>query len=166
MRRLLFAVALLIAGCGPSLRIGVDPFTKARTVVQRDASAASSILQPWHRLGFGWNEKAPDYIVLVVGVREIDNIVGADFNADGTIITAKPLTASVEYGDPRKGVPSIRQFSVSYDEFVKIAAARNVAYRIDRISSKTVSTFGQDEGGEVAPLFAPFLAEVRKIRGR
>lgn len=169
MKNILILLAvLLVAGCAtmndamtPSLSVIKDDFDGSLVLRQSPVSSSSSLGEGWHTLGFEWNQKNPDTIFVTVGTNGIVNINGVAFNADGQIITNIKLASKItEYGQW-----STRRFSMSWEDFLKIANAKSVKMKVVKINDYTVSSFGPEHSGAIVNTkISPFVTKVRELR--
>jgi hypothetical protein len=169
MRPFLRALPLvLILGCTsmndaltPSLQLMKDDFDGALIVRQAPVSAASGLADAWHTLGFEWTQKTPNAVYVTAGVQGITNIYQLAFNADGHIIeNLKTASAHTDYGQW-----STRRFSMTWDDFLALANAKEVKMRVSRANEYTVSSFGPAHPNAlVNAKLVPFVAKVRDLR--
>jgi hypothetical protein len=157
----------LLTGCAatndaltPSLAQIKDDFDGSLIVRQVPVSAASSLGEAWHTLGFEWTQKTPDTVYLTAGAHGIVNVEKLAFNADGRIIdNIRTASATTEYGQW-----STRRFAMSWDDFVTVANARSVKMRVSMINEYTVSSFGPAHPATVDSKISPFVARVQELR--
>lgn len=156
--------AFIFSGCAsinqgltPSAKTVASDFDDTIEVIQDSVSAASSLSEGWHTLGFRWSSKAPDIVFIKVGTKGIVNISAVAFNIDGNIIRIdKPASTLTDYGDW-----STRQFSMSLEQFRQMAAAQTVKMKVVMIDKYSISSFGQSNPSAiVGGKFAPFLQQV------
>lgn len=155
-------LAALIGACAslndstPAVMVVKDDFDDTVIVRQAPVSSADSGGDAWHKLGFEWNQKKPDLVVITVGTRGVVNINGIAFKADGDrvdrIAAASALT---EYGEW-----SSRRFVMNKEDFIKVAAANEVKMTVVLNDKYTVSTFGKESAAAVGSKFGPFLKKV------
>ncbi len=167
---LLLVVAALVAmmsGCQsinsamtPSSRVSTDPFDGTTTVTQPPVSAAASLTEDWHTLGFEWTARTPNQVFLTPGVQGIDNIFGLEFNVAGRMISASSASLTTDYADW-----STRRFVVSYQDFVTIATAPIVKMKVSGANSYGVSSFGTGTSALVSKKLPTFLQQVQAARG-
>lgn len=164
---LLILTVLLVAGCAtmndamtPSLEVIKDDFDNALIVRQSPVSSASTMSEAWHTLGFEWNQKNQDIIFITAGANGIVNITDVAFNADGQVIASiKPASTITEYGQW-----STRRFSMSWNDFLRVANAKSVKMKVVRVNDYTVSSFGPEHPATVDSKIAPFVQKVREYR--
>jgi len=170
MRILRSLFVFVIAGCTsmndaltPSLQLIKDDFDGSLIVRQQPVSAASGLSDTWHTLGFEWSQKTPNVVYVTAGVQGITNIFELAFNADGRIIgNLKMASAQTDYGQW-----STRRFAMSWDEFLAVAAAKEVKMRVSRANDYTVSSFGPAHPNAlVNAKLVPFVEKVRDLRVR
>jgi len=161
-------VALVFSGCAsmndsltPSMSVVKDDFDGSIIVRQAPVSAASSMSEGWHTLGFEWNQKTPDIIYITAGTNGTVNITDVEFNADGNIISnIKTASTLTEYGKW-----STRRFSMSWNDFLKITNAKSVKMKVVQINDYTVSSFGPENSGAIVNTkIPPFLKKVQELR--
>jgi len=171
--RRLFPSLLLIAGCAsvndlmtPSVSVLADPFDDKIIIRQPPVSAASLVAEPSHVLGFEWNQKFPDIVLIAAGIeRDSKPIQNIAFNADGNIFENFKLAANRT--DLREA--SLSRFEMRFEDFLAVASAKVVKMRLDGVKTYTVSSFGTSVGGGIAAVnlkFQPFLEKVRIARAR
>jgi len=76
-------VFFILTGCSasalnsltPSLSVKHDEWNDTKIISQPPVSAAASMSEAWHTLGFTWNQNHPDFVILKVGVDGIDNVM-------------------------------------------------------------------------------------------
>ncbi len=167
-RSVLVLAVLLVAGCAtmndamtPSLSVIKDDFDGSLVLRQSPVSSSSSLGEGWHTLGFEWNQKNPDTVFITAGTNGIVNITDVAFNADGQVISSiKPASTITEYGQW-----STRRFSMSWEDFLKIATAKSVKMKVVRINDYTVSSFGPEHSGAIVNTkIQPFVDKVRELR--
>lgn len=159
--------AALMAGCAatndaltPSLVTIKDEFDGSLIVRQVPVSAASSLGEAWHTLGFEWTQKTPDTVYLTAGARGIVNVEKLAFNADGRILdNIRTASATTEYGQW-----STRRFAIPWDDFLVVASAKSVKMRVSTINEYTVSSFGPTHPATVDSKIAPFVVRVKELR--
>ena len=147
MRTLSIVLSLFLFSCSsynqmatPSAKVITDSFDGSLMVYQDNVSAASSLSEGWHTLGFRWVKKYPDIIYLSVGTNGITNISSVAFNIDGKIIELNdPASNLTDYGDW-----STRPFAISLDDFKLLAEGNTVKMKVVMIDTFTVSTFGKN----------------------
>ncbi|HKQ24123.1 MAG TPA: hypothetical protein VJT81_06740 [Burkholderiales bacterium] len=164
----LFGCASFNDSMTPSVQTIKDDFDGSQIVRQEPVSAASSLNEAWHTLGFEWRTNNPDVVIITAGVNGIVNISTVAFNADDRIID-KFTEASrfTDHGTPGDYAPpgSTRRFAMSWDDFLTIAHAKSVKMRLSQIDAYSVSSFGPSHAGAtVNTKFAPFLDKVRALR--
>jgi len=164
----LMLVAVLVAGCAsmndamtPSISITKDDFDGSLIVRQPPVSSSSSLSEGWHTLGFEWNQKNPDTIFITAGTNGTVNITDVAFNADGQVISSiKPASTITEYGQW-----STRRFSMSWEDFLKVASAKSVKMKVVRINDYTVSSFGPEHSGAIVNTkIQPFVEKVVELK--
>jgi len=142
----------------PGTKIVKSDFDNSIDVVQEPVSAASSLSEAWHTLGFRWNSKAPDIVFVTAGAHGVTNITGLSFNIDGKIVDLEPASTLTNYDKW-----STRQFKMDLPTFRKMAAAKDVKMKVVMIDTYSVSSFGQSEpDAVVSGKFSEFLSEVDK----
>jgi hypothetical protein len=159
---------VLVVGCTsmndaltPSLQLIKDDFDGAMIVRQAPVSAASGLGDSWHTLGFEWTQKTPNIVYVTAGVQGITNIYQLAFNADGRIIeNVKTASAQTDYGQW-----STRRFSMTWEDFLAMANAKEVKMRVSRANEYTVSSFGPvHPNALVNAKLVPFVAKVRDMK--
>lgn len=164
------AVIALFVGCAgmvdtmtPSAQTIVDDFDGRGIVRQSPISAASSLGEAFHTLGFEWMERYPNSIFITAGVAMQTRVItGVAFNADGRIFdNLKPASALTDH----EHRASYRRFELPFDDFLVIATANVVKMRLNGINAYTVSSFGPGVGSAaVNAKVGPFLEAVRTAR--
>jgi hypothetical protein len=162
-----FAIVFsLITGCAglndqmtPSLSVYQDHFDGSLRIEQPPVSAASSISEGWHTLGFQWNQNFPDVVFLEVGVSGITNVMGVAFNVDGQIIeNVKEASILTQYGDW-----STRRLVMPMSDFIKVSQGNDVKMKVMQIDTYSVSSFGSANSGAVVNTkFAPFIQKLKE----
>jgi hypothetical protein len=172
MNRLICLIlTALVTGCAgmqdamtPSASVIRDDFDGKIIVRQSPVSAASSLAEPFHTLGFEWSQKFPDLVFITVGQAfQARPITSVAFNADGIVLDRiKPASVLTEYQDKA----SSRRFEMALLDFTSIAAAKVVKMRVESLNDYTVSSFGlgTGDGAAVNSKFRPFLEQVAAIR--
>lgn len=163
----IFFLILLIQGCAtfndaltPKVTITKDDYHDSTIISQQAVSAAADLSESYHMLGFNWNSKYPDKIILAVGVDGVDNVTGACFKIEELEICSKSASYT-NYGSQ-----SYNYFSISLDEFKKIANADIVKMKVTRLDKYSLSSFGKKrELAIVNKKFQPFLDAIAKCRG-
>jgi hypothetical protein len=159
---------VLLVGCTsmndaltPSLQLIKDDFDGAMIVRQAPVSAASGLGDAWHTLGFEWTQKTPNLVYVTAGVQGITNIYQLAFNADGRVIdNLNMASAQTDYSQW-----STRRFSMTWDDFLAVANAKEVKMRVSRANEYTVSSFGPVHANAlVNAKLVPFVAKVRDMR--
>lgn len=167
--RLAVPIAFL-SGCAgmsgsftPSLSVSTDEFDNTKIVSQPPVDAGSSAKEGGHTLGFEWRQRHPDTVIITVGITGWYGISGVEFTADGKSITdTKPEGLTVTQADWSK-----RPYSMSWDDFMKIADAQSVEMKVIVSGGPTVATFGPAHPGvAVNSKFAPFLKKVSEYRSK
>ena len=143
----------------PSARISSDSFDGAKVINQPPVSAAASMSENWHTLGFDWNSRTPDKVFVTAGAPGTQNIFGLAFNAGGKVITAQPTSLMTEFG-----VSSTRRFVMNYRDFETIATAPSVKMKVSGANSDGVSSFGTSTKALVNTKFPSFLQQVQAVR--
>lgn len=160
-------VVLMFAGCAsvndsltPPMSVNKDDFDGSIIVRQSPVSAASSISEGWHTLGFEWNQNSPNTIFITAGTNGSVNITDVQFNVDGKIISnIKTASTLTEYDKW-----STRRFSMSWSDFLEIANAKSVKMKVVQINSYTVSSFGPEHSGAVVNAkIPPFIKKVQEL---
>ncbi|MBC8180300.1 hypothetical protein H8E88_04165 [candidate division KSB1 bacterium] len=152
----LLCCASLNQGLTPGVKTTISDFDNSVEVVQKAVSAASSLSEGWHTLGFRWNSKAPNTIFLTVGTKGIVNVTGVSFNIDGNIVDAEIASTLTDYDQW-----STRQFSMPLDQFRKLATAKIVKMKVIMIDKYSVSSFGQTkQNAIVSGKFSEFIRQV------
>jgi len=136
-------------GMTPGVKVIKSDFDGHTEIIQPPVSAASSLKESWHTMGFRWTDEAPDTVFLKVGVPGIENVEGCAFNIDGQIIEAKVASATTEYGTISNGKQSYRQFVVPLSVFKKISSAKIVKMKVSSINNYSVSSFGEERSGAI-----------------
>ena len=147
------------AAMSPDARTIVDDFDGSKVIRQDPVSAASSLSESWHTLGFEWVSKWPDKVFLTVGVHGIENVFNVQFNVGGEIIKGEEASYGTDYGDW-----SSNRFIVSYFDFEKIATAPTVKMKVSTGNSYGVSSFGGTSMAVVNSKFQPFLNKINQLR--
>jgi hypothetical protein len=150
-------------GSTPSPSVIQDEFDGSTIVRQEVVNSSSSVAEGWHALGFEWRQKTPEIVFITAGTNGTATITDLAFNADGEIINRiKPSTASTDYG-----WVSTRQFTMSWQDFLKITSAKSVKMKVIHLNDYTVSSFGPAHSGTVVnSRIAPFVEKVRELRAR
>lgn len=165
----------LVASCAgvidtmtPSVKTSIDDFDGRQVIHQPPISAASSLSEAFHILGFEWVERHPDVIFITAGIAmQIRAIEGVAFNADGQIFNKLMLASSLTHFERSAGGASSRRFQIPLDDFAVIASARVVKMRLEGIDEYTVSSFGLGSGvSAVNAKLGPFLNAVRAARSK
>lgn len=165
------ASLLALAGCEgfndamtPGVQVVQDQYYETAIVRQEPVSAAQSLDEGWHTLGFEWIEQTPELVYITAGTEGTVAITGVEFKADGQVIgdirLASQLTDTAYYG---YNLPtwSGRRFVMSRDDFERLATAQTVLMRLDQIDTYTVSSFGQSRPRAIVTAkFAPFLQAI------
>jgi hypothetical protein len=168
IRESIFTAAILVAlsGCAsindamtPSVQVKKDQFDNSEIIYQPPVSAASSLSEGWHTLGFQWNSKYPDVVFLEVGVKGITNVMGVAFNVDGLLIeNIREASQLTDYGQW-----STRRMVLPISDFIKVAQGKNVKMKVHQIDTYTVSSFGPENSGAIVNgKFEPFLQKLRE----
>ena len=160
---LLILISVFLSNCmsvnqslTPSANTVVDSFDDSIKVIQKPVSSASSINEAWHTLGFRWKSKTPNIVFLDVGTAGTNNVMVVAFNIDGNIVELKALSPVTEFEDDR----SYNTFSMSLDQFRRLATAKVVKMKVESINEYTVSSFGEENKATVNGKFASFLEQV------
>lgn len=143
----------------PSARISSDSFDGSKVINQPPVSAAASMSENWHTLGFDWNSRTPDKVFVTAGAPGTQNIFGLAFNVGGKVITARSVSLMTEFG-----VSSTRRFAMNYRDFETIATAPLVKMKVSGANSYGVSSFGTSTKALVNAKFPGFLQQVQAIR--
>lgn len=159
----IFFFALIFSGCAsinqgltPGPEVKVSDFDNSVEVIQKPVSAANSLSEAWHTLGFRWNSANPDIVYLIAGAHGTVNVTGLMFNIDGEIVTASPASKLTDYGQW-----STRQFKIPFSTFKKLANAKLVKMKLIMIDKYSVSSFGQSKPGAiVSGKLKPFLKQI------
>lgn len=170
MRPLVTLLALL-SGCAsmnaaltPSVEVIHDKFDGATIVRQAPVSAAASLDDGWHTLGFEWTSKHPLDISIDAGTRGVLPITGVDFKVDGQAV-APPSIAST-HSNSQDGW-TVRRFEMPLEEFLRIARANDVKMRLALGDNYTVSEFGPAHPDAIVnSKFKPFIDKVLEISSR
>jgi hypothetical protein len=141
----------------PATKTSTDDFDGSTVVRQPPVSAASSLAEAWHTLGFDWNSRTPEKVFLTAGVQGTANIFGLDFNVGGHFITASETEIVTDYGPV-----STRRFAVSRADFVKIATAPSVKMKVSGAHGYGVSSFGTATNALVNKKFPQFLQKLQR----
>jgi hypothetical protein len=143
----------------PSVKVQKDEFDGSLIVSQSPVSAASSMSEAWHTLGFQWNQKFPNVVFLEVGVSGITNVMGVAFNVDGQLIeNIKQASTLTKYGDW-----STRRLIISINDFAKIAQGKDVKMKVMQIDTYSVSSFGSENSGAIVnSKFPPFIEKLKE----
>jgi|SRR5690554_709877 len=144
----------------PSMKVQKDDFDGSLIVSQSPVSAASSMKEAWHTLGFEWVQKFPDVVFIEVGVSGITNVVSVAFNVDGEIIeNVKQASSLTKYGDW-----STRRLVIPIKDFSKIAAGKDVKMKVMQIDTYSVSSFGSANSGAIVnSKFPPFIEKLKEL---
>jgi len=175
MRLALITLSLLLAGCAadssfndamtPSARVDKDSFDGKIVIRQDPVSAASSLTEAWHSLGFDWTERTPDTVYVTAAVQGIAAITGLAFNIDGRVVDElQTASAATDFEGITGARISSRRFAMPYSDFNALAQASSVKMRINFINNYTVSSFGRGQRALVNAKLDPFLAEVDRWR--
>lgn len=168
MFRLLIVLVSLLSGCAsfndamtPSLSVITDKFDGSLIIEQPAVSAASSISESSHTLGFQWYQKYPEVIFLEVGVIGITNVMGVAFNVDGEIIkNIDKASTLTNYGDW-----STRRLVLPINDFVRIAQGKDVKMKVMQIDSYSVSSFGTENSGAIVnSKLPPFILKLKEVK--
>lgn len=176
LHRWLFVVVLLVGGCTgfndamtPGVEVIQDQYYGTSIVRQAPVSAAQSLSEAWHTLGFEWVEKTPNRVYITAGIEGVRYLTGVEFKADGSVIDKiepAAIMTELEYYAVDLPTWSGRRFVMSWDDFQVIATAQTVLMRLDHVDKYSVSSFGQSRPKAIVTAkFGPFLAKVREIRG-
>ena len=148
----------------PSLEVEKDPFDGSIILRQRPVSAAGSLSEAFHLLGFDWRSRTPDSVFVTAGIVGTHAVSGVQFNVDGRFIrNVKLASATTEFSDGN----SYRRFEITVEEFTVIATGKAVKMRLDGINDYTVSSFGPEGSGSMAIInskFQPFLRQLQEKR--
>ncbi len=164
MISMLVLSAFIIGGCAsvnqrltPSAETVVSDSNDTIEVIQAPVSAASSISEDLHALGFRWSNKTQDMVFITVGAAGIVDISAVVFNIDGNIISIdKSENTLTDFENW-----STRQFSMSLEQFRQIAYAQIVTMKVVMIDKYSVSSFGiSKKGAIVNGKFTSFLQQV------
>lgn len=174
MNKLILACVLLLSACtsmnqalSPSLQVQKNDFDGTMEIIQPEVSAASSLSEAYHTLGFKWSAKKPDSVFLYVGVYGIESIRGVAFNLDGNIIesTTKIGLTDIDLGHTEfVNLPnrSMATFVMPLNDFKKLAASDLVKMKVEMGNSYSVSSFGKNTSAVVSPKLVLFTSEVDK----
>ncbi len=174
MRWPVVALLFLLSGCAsmndaltPSPSTIRDDFDGTTLVRQPPVGASSSFSEPVHSLGFEWFARDSGRVYLNVGAHfgaRTGGMIALSFNADGEIFRAEQSNPFTKRD--RETYKESARFSVTFDQFQKIASAQVVKMRVDGLGESTVSSFGPGTGAgaQVTVKFAPFLEQVRAAR--
>ncbi|MEZ9945543.1 hypothetical protein [Vibrio sp. 10N.222.54.F10] len=167
MRYLVFFLSVIfLFGCSsmndaltPSVKVDRDQFDGRTVISQAPVSAASSLSEGWHVMGFDWNSQSPSIIYITIGRDSIVNVEGVEFNVDGSFLTnIQTVSLITEYGDW-----STRRFKLPMSDFRLIAKSEDTKMKVITINNYSVSSFGKSNSGAVVNTkFKPFLEEVDK----
>lgn len=158
---MLIGCASFNAALTPSLRVEKDEFDGSTIVYQPPVSAASSLNEGWHQLGFEWSSKWKYNVFIIVGVSGVHNITSVDFKVDGEIIeNIKEASKLTDYGENI----STRRFVTSLSNFKKIAEAKNVKMKVSGIDNYSVSTFGVGSSAPIISKFKPFVEKINELQ--
>jgi hypothetical protein len=170
MKKLLLIMALVgISGCAtinstltPGVSVEKDAYDDMTIIKQAPVSSASSWNDAWHTLGFSWYQKFPDKIFLDVGVCGTTDIIAVNFKIDDIVIEGGEASTTTDYGNYRSQW-SIRRFSVSLNDFIKIATASDVRMKVYQINTYSVSRFGSAYSDSLVNVkIKPFMEKVRE----
>jgi len=167
MRWILWLAALL-SGCAsfndtltPSANVIQDKFDGSTIVRQLPVSAAASVADAWHTLGFEWISSAPKDVYVTAGIIGTVRVSTLAFNADGTLIT--DIRQASEHTAFSDGWSS-RRFVMPLADFLVVARASTVHMKISQSNSESVSTFGTSHPlAIVTKKFQPFLDKVLQV---
>ena len=176
VRRWYVFVVLLVGGCAgfndamtPGVEVIQDQYYGTAIVRQEPVSAAQSLSEAWHTLGFEWVQKTPDRIYITAGIEGVRHLTGVEFKADDRVIgNIRPAAVMTELDYYGVDLPtwSGRRFVMSWADFQVIATAQTVLMRLDHVDKYSVSSFGQSHPSAIVTAkFGPFLAKVRELRG-
>ena len=145
----------------PSAKILHDKFDDATIIRQDPVSAAGTLSDGWHTLGFEWNSKTPNDIYLDAGTNGIVPITSVEFKADGKVLTPPAIASS--YSESEHGW-SVRRFVMPLQDFLSIARGKDVKMRLGQGNNSTVSEFGSDHPlAIVNKKFKPFTDKVLEL---
>jgi len=168
------ALCFLLSACAsmndaltPSSSTIKDEFDGTLIVRQPPVGASSAFSEPIHSLGFEWFVRDPVRVYLSVGAHfsaRTGGMTGLSFNADGQIFRAEQTNPFTKR--ERDIYTESARFSVTFDQFQRIAAANIVKMRVGGLGESTVSSFGPGTGAgaHVTLKFTPFLEQVRVVR--
>lgn len=164
-------ISILLNGCAgvndsmtPNPKSYVSDFDNSIEIVQDNVSAASSLSEGWHVLGFFWTNRSKDTIIVNVGRNGIVSIQGVAFNIDGNIIRLKPVDVVTDFKFYNSGIDwSYKRYEMSLTDFLKLADADTVKMKVDTNSEYTVSTFGKKHPDAIISSKLPkFKAELSR----
>lgn len=123
----------------PSVRVAYDKFDDSTIIVQPPVSAASSLKDDWHTLGFEWLSRNPTEVFLTAGINGTTAVSELAFNVDGVFITdIRQASLHTEFENGW----SSRRFVMSLEDFLKVSRGQVVHMRLGQLNSYTVSSFG------------------------
>jgi len=176
-----FLAALLVAGCAgsgthhtmnniftPNAEVLKDKYDGATIVQQEPVNAGAGVGEPWHVLGFDWSTKTPQTVFVTAGIVGTTRIGGLAFNADGTKIeNIKLASENTDFERSQHGPStSYRRFSMSLQDFLLVARAKDVKMRLSTGNTYSVSSFGPaNPNAIVNSKFKGFTDKVLQIGG-
>jgi hypothetical protein len=151
----------------PSLETFKDDFDNSQIVRQAPVSAASSLSDAWHTLGFEWRTNNSDIVIITAGTNGIVAIRGVAFKADDKLINGIESASRFTDFGPSGARQSEKRFALPWADFLTIAHARTVRMRLEQIDSYSVSSFGPDHPqATVNGKFEPFISQVNLLRNK
>ena len=159
---------LLFAGCagtGPAKTPGSEimrsEVDNSFDIYQVPVNATNSPTEGYHLMGMRWNSKTKDIVYLTAAAQIKRNITGLSFDIDGETITASPASNFTDFDDC--SYFSSKQFTVPFEEFVKLSNAKEVKYKIRYdINSYSYSFFGKNKTNAIINYkFDDFIQKVR-----
>lgn len=156
------------APASPAPVVFKDEYDGATIVRQAPVSAGVAAWADWTVLGFEWRSKFPNVVVLTAGTQGVVRIVEVIFEVDGEVLRdIKAVSELTDFGDTSAPVRwSTRRFELSWEELLRIAAAKAVRMRVIGPHEAAATSFGTAHPGAlVNTKLGAFVAAVRKERG-
>lgn len=161
---LLSACSSINDGLTADPRVVENDFDGSVEIHQPSVSSASGLSEDWSTIGLYWLENSPDFIIVEAGVNGIQNIKSIAFNIDGEILNvtnARIAFTEFEHGYGYTSGWSYRSFTISLDEFDRIANADTVKFKVNRLNGTyDVSTFGKQHPNAVLSAKLPKFSEL------
>jgi hypothetical protein len=163
----------LIANCATpinkSIKVQNSSWNNGIEVISDPVPATDiyDTLPTFHQLGFSWNSKTPEFIVLTVKRGGTCNIQGLQFKINNKIIETQTLNTLTHWKYQDLLTYSVRDFIISVKDFYTISRSQKVMMRIDNIDDFTITTFGRHKGRpELIEKFDQFILKVRQVKTR